>query len=151
MSQHAAPPRRSTVNRRDLPRGRAGLVALQVAVHVATSVAELPLPRGFAHLKDHLVRAADNTVLRLSEASGRTLGNRSQHLEAAYAENQEVQSDLLLLRSRGIPVPDAVVARADRVGGITYGLLRAEDSSRQDGVPEHRSTVSPQNRCPDGA
>jgi len=99
-------------------------------VHVATSVAELLLPRGLAHLRDHLVRAADNTVLRLSEASGRTLGNRRQHLEAAYAENQEVQSDLLLLRSRGIPVPVAVVDQADRVGGLIYGLLRAENSSR---------------------
>jgi len=130
MSQHAPSPRRSTVNRPDLPRGRAGLVALQLAVHVATSIAQLSLPRGLAHLKDHLVRAADNTVLRLSEASGRTLGNRHQHLEAAYAENQEVQSDLLLLRSRGIPVPVAVVAEADRLGGLIYGLLRAEDSSR---------------------
>jgi hypothetical protein len=129
MSQHAPSPRRSTVNRPDLPRGRAGLVALQLAVHVATSVAELTLPRGLAHLKDHLVRAADNTVLRLSEASGRTLGNRRQHLEAAYAEDQEVQSDLLLLRSRGIAVPVAVVAEADRVGGLIYGLLRAESSS----------------------
>jgi hypothetical protein len=69
-------------------------------------------------------------VLRLSEASGRTLGNRRQHLEAAYAENQEVQSDLVLLRSRGIPVPVAVVTEADRLGGLVYGLLRSEDSSR---------------------
>ena len=130
MSQHAPSPRRSTVNRPNLPRGRAGLVALHLAVHVATSVAGLSLPRGLAHLKDHLVRAADNTVLRLSEASGRTLGNRHQHLEAAYAENQEVQSDLLLLRSRGIPVAVAVVAEADRLGGLIYGLLRAEVSSR---------------------
>jgi len=130
MSQHASPPRRSTVNRPNLPRGRAGLVALQAAVHVATSVTRLSLPRGIAHLEDHLTRAADNTVLRLSEASGRTHGNRSQHLEAAYAENQEVQSDLLLLRSRGIPVPVAVVDQADRVGGLIYGLLRAEISGR---------------------
>jgi len=129
MSQHAPSPRRSTANRPDLPRGRAGLVALHLAVRVATNVAQLPLPRGLAHLKDHLVRAADNTVLRLSEASGRTLGNRRQHLEAAYAENQEVQSDLLLLRSRGIPVPVAVAAEADRLGGLVYGLLRAESSN----------------------
>ena len=130
MSQHAPPPRRSTVNRPNLPRGRAGLVALHLAVHVATSVAGLSLPRGLAHLKDHLTRAADNTVLRLSEASGRTLGNRHQHLEAAYAENQEVQSDLLLLRSRGIAVPVALVAEADRLGGLVYGLLRGEISAR---------------------
>jgi hypothetical protein len=130
MSQHTPSPRRSTVNRPNLPRGRAGLVALHLAVHIATSVAEFSVPRGLAHLKDHLVRAADNTVLRLSEASGRTLGNRHQHLEAAYAENQEVQSDLLLLRSRGIPVAVGVVAEADRLGGLIYGLLRAEVSSR---------------------
>ena len=99
-------------------------------MHVATSVAGLSLPRGLAHLKDHLLRAADNSVLRLSEASGRTLGNRHQHLEAAYAENQEVQTDLLLLGSRGIPVPAVVVAQADRLGGLIYGLLRAEVSSR---------------------
>jgi len=79
-----------------------------------------------SHLRDHLIRAADNTALRLSEASGRTLGNRYQHLEAAYAENQEVQSDLMLLRARGINIPDVVVHHADRLGGLIYGLLRAE-------------------------
>ena len=78
------------------------------------------------HLRDHLMRAADNTMLRLSEASGRTRGNRTQHLEAAYAENQEVQSVLLLLVSRGVRVPVTVRALADRVGGLVYGLLRAE-------------------------
>jgi len=67
-----------------------------------------------------------NTALRLSEASGRTLGNRYQHPEAAYAENQEVQSELMLLRARGITIPDVVVHRADRLGGLIYGLLRAE-------------------------
>jgi hypothetical protein len=44
--------------------------------------------------------------------------------------SEEVQSDLLLLRSRGVPVPAVVVAQADRLGGLVYGLLRAEDSSR---------------------
>ncbi len=72
------------------------------------------------------MRAADNTALRLSEASGRTLGNRYQHLEAAYAENQEVQSDLALMRARGVEIPAAVLRHADRLGGLIYGLLRAE-------------------------
>ena len=74
-------------------------------MELAASIAELTLPRGLSHLRDHLVRAADNTALRLSEASGRTLGNRYQHLEAAYAENQEVQSDLVLMRARGVEIP----------------------------------------------
>ena len=126
MSQHAPPSRRPRINRLDPPRGGARLHALSVAVQLATAVGELVMPRGLSHLKDHLVRAADNTALRLSEASGRTLGNRYQHLEAAYAENQEVQSDLVLLRSRGILVPVAVAAKADRLGGLIYGLLRAE-------------------------
>jgi len=72
------------------------------------------------------VRAADNTALRLSEASGRTLGNRYQHLEAAYSENQEVQCDLLLIRARGVEIPGSVLRQADRLGGLVYGLLRAE-------------------------
>ncbi len=72
------------------------------------------------------MRAADNTALRLSEASGRTLGNRIQHLEAAYAENQEVQCDLLLLKSRGVDLADGVLRLADRLGGMIYGLLRAD-------------------------
>jgi hypothetical protein len=67
-----------------------------------------------------------NTSLRLSGASGRTLGNRYQHLEAAYAENQEVQSDLSLIRARGVEIPAAVMRHADRLGGLIYGLLRAE-------------------------
>jgi hypothetical protein len=89
------------------------------------------MPRGFAHLGDHLQRAADNTVLRLSEASGRTMGNRVQHLEAAYAENQEVQSDLVLIRARAIEVPQAILVNADWLGGLIYGLLRAEARSRE--------------------
>jgi hypothetical protein len=67
-----------------------------------------------------------NIALRLSEASGRTLGNRYQHLEAAYAEDQEVQSDLLLMRARGVEIPVAILREADRLGGLIYGLLRAE-------------------------
>jgi hypothetical protein len=99
-------------------------------VEVATIVSRLSMPRSLSHLRDHLVRAADNTALRLAEASGRTLGNRHQHLEAAYAENQEVQSDLVLLRTRRVDIPVAVVAQADRLGGVIYGLLRAEVARR---------------------
>lgn len=126
MSQHTPPSRRAKIHRRSLPRGRAKLVALELAVQLAGAVAELGTLRGLSHLRDHLVRAADNTALRLSEASGRTLGNRYQHLEAAYSENQEVQSDLRLMRARGVEVPGAVLCQADRLGGVIYGLLRAE-------------------------
>jgi hypothetical protein len=130
MSQHTHPFRQPKINRCSLPRGRARLAALEVAVEVADAVQQLEFGRGLGHLRDHLIRAADNTVLRLSEASGRTLGNRYQHLEAAYAENQEVQSDLVLLTSRGVQVPAAVLSTADRVGGLVYGLLRAEVKAR---------------------
>ena len=126
MSQHTPPSSQPRTSHRVLPRGRAKLLALSVAVELAANLAELSLPRGLSHLRDHLVRAADNTALRLSEASGRTLGNRYQHLEAAYAENQEVQSDLVLMRARGVEIPGAVLRHADRLGGLIYGLLRAE-------------------------
>jgi hypothetical protein len=129
MSQHTSPSRRAKINRRSLPRGRAKLLALQIALQLARDVHALALPRGFSHLGDHLQRAVDNTVLRLSEASGRTMGNRYQHLEAAYAENQEVQSDLFLIRGRAVEVPQAVLGNADRLGGLIYGLLRAEARS----------------------
>ncbi len=131
MSQHTPPSSQARTSHRSLPWGRAKLLALSVAVQLAATLAELPLPRGLSHLRDHLVRAADNTALRLSEASGRTLGNRYQHLEAAYAENQEVQSDLVLMRARGVEIPAAVLHHADRLGGLIYGLLRAE--VRRDG------------------
>jgi hypothetical protein len=130
MRQHTSSSRRPKINHRSLPRGRSKLLALEVALQLAQDVQELALPRGLSHLRDHLVRAADNTVLRLSEASGRTLGNRYQHLEAAYAENQEVQSDLVLIGARGIDVPQSALANADRLGGLIYGLLRAEVGSR---------------------
>jgi len=130
MSQHTSRPGPRTVHRPELPRGRAKLVALEVAVGLAGAVARLELLRGCSHLRDHLVRAADTTALRLSEAGGRTLGNRRQHLEAAYAENQEVQSVLVLLEVRGVAVPDAVIRRADRLGGMIYGLLRADAHGR---------------------
>ena len=126
MSQPTPRSSRPMSNRRPLPRGRTRLHALDVAIQLAGAVQRVETARGMAHLRDHLVRAADNTALRLSEASGRTLGNRYQHLEAAYAENQEVQSDLILMRSRGVEIPRSVVALADRLGGMVYGLLRRE-------------------------
>ena len=125
MSRHTHRSITPKINRQ-LPRGRAGLRALDVAVELAGRVTAIRLPRGLSHLRDHLVRAADNTALRLSEASGRTLGNRYQHLEAAYAENQEVQSDLLLLGARDVEISGEVLRQADRLGGMIYGLLRAE-------------------------
>jgi hypothetical protein len=130
MSQHTPPSRRSDFNHRDLPSGRTKLQALDVAVQLAALIARLTLPRGLSHLRDHLVRAADNSALRLSEASGRTLGNRYQHLEAAYAESQEVQCDLELVAVRGVDVPAEVVQMADRLGGLIFGLLRAESRRR---------------------
>ncbi len=127
MSQHTPHRRRPRSRNHRLPQGATRLHALEIAVELAGAVQGLELPRGSGHLRDHLTRAADNTALRLSEASGRTLGNRRQHLEAAYAENQEVQCDLLLLRGRGVDVVDAVLRLADRLGGMIYGLLRVED------------------------
>ena len=126
MSQHTSPSKQPKINRRILPRGRAQLLALEVALHLAAAVHELALPRRLSHLADHLQRAADNTALRLSEASGRTRGNRYQHLEAAYAENQEVQSDCVLIGTRGFDINPSIVQEADRLGGLIYGLLRAE-------------------------
>ena len=126
MSQHTSPPRLATTRHRRLPRGRGRLVALEVALELAGALQSLVMPRGCSHLRDHLTRAADNTALRLSEASGRTLGNRYQHLEGAYAENQEVQSDLLLMEARGVEVPAQVFHTADRLGGLIYGILRAD-------------------------
>ncbi len=49
-----------------------------------------------------------------------------QHLEAAYAENQESQTALRLIVEQGGEVPTAVVRLADRIGGLIFGLLRAE-------------------------
>jgi four helix bundle protein len=99
-------------------------LSLVAAIHKIT------LPRGLSHLRDHLVRAADNTALRLSEANGRTMGNRTQHIEAAYSEVQEVQTALSLLEARAIDVPPAIIRQADRLGGLIYGLLRADLRAR---------------------
>ena len=131
MSQHTSPSRQPKINRRSLPRGRTGLLALEVALQLATRIHSLGLPRRLTHLGDHLQRAADNTALRLSEASGRTMGNRYQHLEAAYAENQEVQSDLLLLSMRDVDIAPSIIDQAHRLGGLIYGLLRAKVRGRQ--------------------
>jgi len=152
MSQHTPSPSRRQNNRR-LPLGRCKLQALEVALDLAAAISRIRFPRGTAHLRDHLTRAADNppgrvagrerggrrvcdgrrvenTVLRLSEVGGRTLGNRYQHLEAAYAENQEAQSDLQLLRCRRVGFPSNVIKQAERLGGLIYGLLRAEGRAR---------------------
>jgi four helix bundle protein len=128
MSKHTTPSRQPQLQRRrrPLPRGGTKLVALQVADDVATAIDNLKLRRGLSHLRDHLVRAADNTSIRLSEASGHTGGNRYLHLEAAYAENQEVQRVLTLLSRRRVEVPDELARQAHRLGGLIYGLLRVE-------------------------
>ncbi|MCP4592514.1 MAG: four helix bundle protein, partial [bacterium] len=130
MSQHTSPSRPSKTNHRCLPLGRRKLVALETAVALVAAIHKLRLPRGLSHLRDHLVRAADNTALRLSEANGRTMGHRTQHLEAAYAENQEVQTALSLIRARQIEIPVALGRQADRLGGLIYGLLRADLQAR---------------------
>ncbi len=126
MSQHTPPPKPPKQQRRSLPRGRAKLIALRVARIVAFSISKISVPRGLGHYRNHLVRAASNTDLRLSEASGHTGGLRYIHLEAAYAENQETQSDLDMLCDLGIEVPESLISQADRLGGLIYGLLRAE-------------------------
>jgi hypothetical protein len=54
------------------------------------------------------------------------MGNRYQHLEASYAENQEVKAVLELVKARQIEIPVAMIRQADRVGALIYGLLRAE-------------------------
>jgi four helix bundle protein len=127
MSQHTLPPQQPrNNNHRRLPLGRKKLLALDVALSLVSAIHKLKLQRGLSHLRDHLVRAADNTALRLSEANGRTMGNRTQHLEAAYSENQEVQSALALLHAREMGVPPAVIQEANRLGGLIYGLLRAD-------------------------
>jgi four helix bundle protein len=123
MSQH-------TPSLESLPRSRTNLLALEVALAVSLAVQRLRLPRGLSHLRDHLARAADNTALRLAEASGRTMGHRWQHLEAAYAENQEVQCALALIIARGVTVPSELLQQADRLGGLVYGLLRSEVTRR---------------------
>ncbi len=132
MSQHTPPPSHPKQNQRCLPQGRAKLLAFEVAVTLVAAIRTMRPLRGFSHLRDHLVRAANNTALRLSEASGRTKGNRYQHLEAAYAENQEVQAALMLLREQGGDVPTAVLRQADRLGGLIFGLLRAEARAHSD-------------------
>ena len=114
----------------NLPMGRAKLRALEVAMDLVGIIQGIGFPPLSSHLRDHLVRAADNTVLRLAEAGGRTMGNRRQHLEAAYAECQEVQADLLLLAARCAELPPAALIQADRLGGLIYGLLRSELRSR---------------------
>jgi len=58
------------------------------------------------------------------------MGNRTQHLEAAYAEAQEVQTAFSLLEAREIEIPPAVIRQADRLGGLIYGLLRADIRAR---------------------
>lgn len=130
MSQHTPPPRQPKTNQHRLPQGRKKLLALEVAMSLVSAIHQLRLPRGMSHLRDHLVRAADNTALRLSEANGRTMGNRTQHLEAAYAEAQEVQTALSLLEAREIEIPPVVIQQADRLGGLIYGLLRADIRAR---------------------
>jgi four helix bundle protein len=133
MSKHTTPSSHPISHQRRLPRGVRKLVALEVAKNLVDAIQALGLHRHrrLAHLRDQLERAADNTAIRLTEANGRTMGHRTQHLEAAYGENQEVQSVLDLIASRRIEIPAALVRQAHRLGGLIYGLLRADRSANR--------------------
>jgi hypothetical protein len=61
MSHHTPPPRHAVAESNPLPRGRAGLVALELAAQLVAEIGSLAIPRGMSHLRDHLVRAADNS------------------------------------------------------------------------------------------
>jgi four helix bundle protein len=97
---------------------------MEVAQDLAKAVRELHFPRGNAHLRDQLWRAADHAVLRLEEGCCRTAGNRYQHLQGAYAEAREAQRTLLLMVHLGLSVSADTAALADRLGGLLYGLMR---------------------------
>ena len=97
---------------------------MDVAQELAVAVRTLTFPRGYAHLRDQLWRAADHAVLRLEEGCCRTAGNRYQHLQSAYAEAREAQRVLALMTRLGLAVPAGTVGRADRLGGLLFGLLR---------------------------
>ena len=74
MSQHTSPPRHAVADSNRLPWGRGGLVALELALQLAAEVAGLSIPRGAAHLRDHLVRAAEQLAAssRASTSSSRS-------------------------------------------------------------------------------
>jgi four helix bundle protein len=97
---------------------------MEVAQDLSKGVRSLRFPRGYAHLRDQLWRAADHSVLRLEEGCCRTAGNRYLHLQGAYAEAREAQRVLLLMTHLGLPVSGDTLRLADRLGGLLYGLLR---------------------------
>ncbi len=63
-------------------------------------------------------------MLRLEEGCCRTAGNRFGHLQGAYAEAREAQRALRLMARLGLAVPASIIALADRLGGLLFGLLR---------------------------
>ena len=79
MSHHTSSSRRHEAINDNLPMGRAKLLALEVAIGLAGTIQEVCFPPRSSHLRDHLVRAADNTVLRLAEASGGRAGRPRSH------------------------------------------------------------------------
>jgi four helix bundle protein len=99
---------------------------MTVAQDLSVAIRALPFPKGYAHLRDQLWRAADHAVLRLEEGCCRTAGNRYQHLQGAYAEAREAQRALVLMRRLGLAVPADTVTLADRLGGLLFGLLRRD-------------------------
>jgi len=97
---------------------------MDVAQDLSKGVRSLHFPRGYAHLRDQIWRAADHAVLRLEEGCCRTAGNRYLHLQGAYAEAREAQRVLLLMTHLGLPVSADTLRLADRLGGLLFGLLR---------------------------
>jgi len=107
--------------------------------------AELPSARPRPP-QGHLVRAADNTVLRLARgpaADPRTAISTSKRLR----RNQGLQ--VTPLARRAASGPRSSFAQADRVGGLIYGLLRQRTRAGRR-RRQRRSTVSFQNSAPKG-
>jgi hypothetical protein len=46
--------------------------------------------------------------------------------ELASEKGRRKQTDLMLLQVHGVDVPISLSRQADRLGGLIYGLLRAE-------------------------
>ena len=93
----------------------------------------VPARSGHGYLVNQCRRATSSVVSNIAEGAGRLHGDRSHHLQIAYASAQEASSQLTQLLLLGLLTPDDVSPAEgllDRTRAMLWRLARAPGSVR---------------------
>ncbi len=103
------------------------LDAYRVALELDALVVRIAagMGRGYAGLRDQMLRASESTVLNLAESVGREGADRANRVRISKASLFELDAALTLARNRGVcpqPLRDEARALTVRLAGMLYRL-----------------------------